>query len=112
MCGSLSTSGLSSMAVVDTSFWSICCRLNIASRLTQVWLPPVLMPGVVLTEVFRAPDHSSPRPSWALPSWPVYSFALYPDQIGFLEAFAADDLTRQSISEPDEGVRSGRARRH
>lgn len=69
----------SSQAVVDTSFWSICCRLGIASELPSVWPTPIKMPGAVLGETFAGRNTRAPH-------------GLFVDQLNFLNAFAHDHI--------------------
>lgn len=71
-------------AVVDTGFWGTCCALGLARYLTQVWAPPIWMPGAVLAELFAQPQPAT-APSWA---------GLYPDQHEFLQHF------RQGVLRP------------
>ncbi len=81
---------LQSQAVVDTSFWSICCHLSMADKIPQVWFVPALMPGVVVGEVFAAPSPGGPLPYFAL---------LFPDQLGFLQAFVHGHLKADNPSQ-------------
>lgn len=64
----------STQAIIDTSFWSICCHTGISSDFPLVWPEPIKMPGVVLGETFASRSPHAPR-------------GLFMDQIQFVAAF-------------------------
>jgi hypothetical protein len=43
-------------AVVDTSFWSLCCRSGLDQYLWQVWGTPIWVPTVVEQQIFYHPS--------------------------------------------------------
>lgn len=67
-------------AIVDTGFWTLCCRLNLVEHFMKVWASPILMPGAVMVEVFASPALSQSAKPWVGPT-------LFLDQQIFLDTF-------------------------
>lgn len=74
-----------SVAVIDTGFWGICCRLNLARHLTKVWATPILMPGAVIAELFAKPARTNPITGALGATW-------FLDQQAFLDAVLAGTM--------------------
>lgn len=79
----------SPVAVVDTSFWSLCAHIGLVPVLWQYFAQPILVPSPVYAEVFHTPRN-------------------YPDQVQMAEALAqgrlrmGDPQHTQSIFHPGE----------
>lgn len=72
-------------AIVDTGFWTLCCRLNLIAHFTKVWASPILMPGAVIAEVFASPAFP---PS----TQPGMGPTLFLDQQFFLDTFLGSTI--------------------
>ncbi len=71
------------VAVIDTGFWSTCCRLGIADHLTTLWQSSFIMPGAILGEIFyRRSRYAGSR--------------LFHDQAEFLAQFVAGRIVSQN----------------
>ncbi len=73
------------VAVIDTGFWGICCRLNLAQHLTKVWATPIRMPGAVMAEIFAKPARTNPITGALEATW-------FLDQQAFLDAVLAGTM--------------------
>ncbi len=43
------------IAVIDTSFWSQCCHLDVLQPLWSTFVRPILVPSMVFQEIFHRP---------------------------------------------------------
>jgi hypothetical protein len=71
---------LPAAAVIDTSFWSLCCQCHLEPYLWTAWASPIWVPPVVKAQIFDHPGD-------------------YPDQRAFL---AAEQQHRVQLRHPRE----------